>query len=115
MTRGTGQKADCSDHKGDSSRQWAATSHVLATVPEYRLRVERPDRRSRCISRPANSDCKFSNPDFTVAGSPMMQRAMTSWITKLAADPTRSDFTFEGTLNEPDARTTSSAAPTTSR
>jgi len=102
---GPGQKPDCSDHKGDSGQEWATTSHVLATVPDYTACAWNDRTVIPLHFAPDNSDCKFNNADFTVAGSPMMQRAMTSWITKLCGGSNPVHFTFEGTLNEPDART----------
>jgi hypothetical protein len=98
-----GTSAACQDHKWDSSLDYATAGHVFATMPQnttcaWADRIIVP-----LHFAPNNTDCRFSNPDFTVAGSPMMQRAMTSWITKLCGGSNPVHFTFEGTLNEPDA------------
>jgi hypothetical protein len=53
---------------------------------------------------PGQADCKFTSPDFTVIGSPMMQRAMTSWISKLCVGRQPVHFSFAGTIGEPLAR-----------
>jgi hypothetical protein len=102
---GPGQKTDCTNHKGDTNDEWATTSHVLATVPDYTACAWNDRTVVPLRFAPNNSNCKFNSADFTVAGSPLMQRAMTSWITKLCGGSNPVHFTFEGTLNEPDART----------
>jgi hypothetical protein len=49
-------------------------------------------------------NCGFSNPAFSVAGSPMMVRAMTSWQSGLCNGAHPDPISYNGTVEEPEAR-----------
>jgi PBP superfamily domain len=95
-------KQDCNNHTEDSIYAVAQTviSPTFATANcAWNDRIVIP-----LHFAPGQTGCNFSTPDFTVVGSPMMQRAMNSWISKLCvgSDPDR--FLFTNTLNEPAGR-----------
>jgi hypothetical protein len=48
--------------------------------------------------------CGFSNPAFSVAGSPMMARAMTSWQSGVCSGAHPDPYSFNGSVEEPEAR-----------
>jgi hypothetical protein len=52
---------------------------------------------------PSIDDCKFSNPDFTVLGSPMSQRAMDQWDSGLCETRNPLYITYGAALAEPAA------------
>lgn len=49
-------------------------------------------------------NCGFSNPAFSVAGSPMMVRAMTSWQSGLCNGAHPDPISYNGSVEEPEAR-----------
>jgi hypothetical protein len=51
-------------------------------------------------------NCGFSNAAFSVAGSPLMVRAMTSWQSGLCNGADPDPYSFDGTVEEPEARAT---------
>jgi hypothetical protein len=92
----------CTDHNGDVNQLWATTGRVFPsnTACAWADRFVIP-----LHFAPGQDDCLFSSPDFTVSGSPMMQRAMNSWIGKLCHGSDAEHFLFTGSVNEPTAVT----------
>ena len=50
------------------------------------------------------TDCPLRNPDFSVIGSPMLERAMNSWQTALCANSDPVSIQYDSAQNEPLAR-----------
>lgn len=53
---------------------------------------------------PTPTDCPVRNPDFSVIGSPMLARAMSSWQSALCADSNPLSIQYDSAQNEPLAR-----------
>jgi hypothetical protein len=108
-----GVGAKCSDHSADGFSfgvpGWAAAVNTF-DVPDFgssggdtcawAYRIVIP---LHFAKTPAN--CGFSQPDFSVEGSPFMERGMLSWESALCHGSSPLDVAYSGSISEPQART----------
>jgi hypothetical protein len=96
-----GPPAHCTDHSQDTL--WATAGLVLANgTPQ--VGCAWPDRIVVPLRfEPTAASCGFTSPSFSVVGSPMLGRAMTSWASGLCGGSRRVDLSFDGTTSEPQA------------
>jgi hypothetical protein len=101
--------ADCSNHKTDRTYATAANTFNVPATPgsggsgedvcSWPFRVVIP---LHFAETPAN--CNFSQGDFSVVGSPFMERAMTSWASSLCHGSSPVNVFYDGSISEPQAR-----------
>jgi len=101
--------ANCTDHKQD--RTWA-TGNLTFNPPAAPGQGTGEDTCAwldgivvplHFATSPAN--CGFTQADFSVVGSPFMERAMTSWASSLCHGSSPLHVSYDGLLSEPQART----------
>jgi hypothetical protein len=93
--------ADCNDHSEDTGLSDVgeiAFSHYGTCSWKDRIIV--PLRFA-----PTPTDCPVRNPDFSVIGSPMLERAMSSWQAALCSISDPLSIQYDSAQNEPLART----------
>ena len=107
--------ADCSNHQSDqggfAGTGSYATAGVAFTLPQPTTTVTGSDFCSwpKRIVIPLHfaktaANCGFSQSNFSVEGSPFMQRAMTSWQTGLCNQSSPVSVGYNGSISEPQAR-----------
>jgi hypothetical protein len=93
----------CTDHSYDQDYGLATAAEDLA---EYAGACSWPSRIVVPIHfAPTPDGCPFRNPDFSVIGSPMLLRAVTSWQTGTCTGPRALSISADTETNEPEART----------
>ena len=107
-------KPDCAQHRWDATGDPAlgglpgyATGQKTLVAPFlfYGDACSWPDRIVVPLHfAPVPKNCGFSNPAFSVAGSPLMVRAMTSWQSGLCNGSHSDPIAYDGTVGEPEAR-----------
>lgn len=96
-----GPPAHCTDHSQDS---FYATAGLVLANGTPQVGCAWPDRIVVPLRfAPSASNCGFTNPSFSVVGSPMLGRAMNSWTSGLCRGSRPVDLSFEGTTAEPQA------------
>jgi hypothetical protein len=104
-----GIKTACSDHRQDkdSSLVPYATAQATFVLPGGLSgdTCSWPDRIVVPLHfAPQAKNCGFRNPAFSVAGSPLMERAMTSWQSGLCQGAHPDPYSWDGSVAEPQAR-----------
>jgi hypothetical protein len=95
-------KSDCSNHKLDNESN-QATMAGIAQVGDSACAWA--DRIVVPLSfAPTPTNCNLANAAFSVVGSPMLARAMTSWISNLCLGKNPLNISYAGTDSEPTAR-----------
>ncbi|HEY1917917.1 MAG TPA: hypothetical protein VGH27_20285 [Streptosporangiaceae bacterium] len=95
-------KADCSDHKLDNESNQATMAGVTQvgdSTCAWADRIVVP-----LSFAPTTVNCNLANPAFSVAGSPMLQRAMVSWISNLCLGKDPLNISYAGSTSEYTAR-----------
>jgi hypothetical protein len=99
--------SDCSDHKLDQLSP-QATMNGIVTQDAYGQMLDTCAWADRVVVplsfAPTPSDCDFANPNFSVVGSPMLARAMTSWQSALCLGKDPINISYVGSDSEFTAR-----------
>jgi hypothetical protein len=97
---------DCTDHQRDASTQQATMAGIVQSEAggpldtcAWQDRIVVP---LHFAKTPAN--CKMSHTAFSAAGSPMLQRAMTSWLTGLCLGQNPLGVSYDTSFSEATAR-----------
>jgi hypothetical protein len=95
-------KSDCSNHKLDNESNQATMAGVTQigdSACAWADRIVVP-----LSFAPTTVNCNLANPAFSVVGSPMLQRAMVSWISNLCLGKDPLNISYAGEDSEPTAR-----------
>jgi hypothetical protein len=98
-----GPPAHCTNHTEDTI--WATAGFVLANGDPLVSCALPSGIVVPLHFAPTAASCGFRSPDFSIVGSPMLERAMNSWTSGLCRGARPVNLAFEGTTSEPQATT----------
>ena len=106
ITGAFGGQANCSDHKQDGLYALGSNTFNTPTNPGISDTCAWQDRIVVPLSfAPSPTSCGFTQPDFSIVGSPFMSRAVISWESSLCQGKSPLHVSYDGLISEPQART----------